>query len=73
MEIEINPEDLIPLVYERVVLWDKTSNDYKNKQLKISAWREICCLLIPDFDELEEKERQRYGKYLFLLKKLKIK
>ena len=65
MEIEINPEDLIPLVYERVVLWDKTSNDYKNKQLKISAWREICCLLIPDFDKLEEKERQHYGKYFY--------
>lgn len=42
MEANINPEELITLVQERGVLWDKTLNDYKDKQLKISAWRKEC-------------------------------
>lgn len=67
MEKNINPEELITLVQERGVLWDKTLNEYKDKQLKMSAWREVCCLLIPDFDNLDEKERQTCGKYLSIL------
>ncbi|VVC94862.1 unnamed protein product [Leptidea sinapis] len=50
MEKEIKPEELIPLVHERAVLWDKTLNDYKNNNL------------IPNFEKMEEKERQHFGK-----------
>lgn len=56
METNINPEQLITLVQERGVLWDKILNDYKDKQLKIYAWREVCCVLIPDFVNLDEKK-----------------
>ncbi|CAH1958067.1 unnamed protein product [Acanthoscelides obtectus] len=62
MEITIDSEALILLIEHRTVLWDKNFNTYKNKQLTISAWREICCLLRPDFNELDEKESQAYGK-----------
>ncbi|KAJ8720769.1 hypothetical protein PYW08_006542 [Mythimna loreyi] len=62
MERNIDPDQLITLVQDRGVLWDKTLNDYKNKQLKIAAWREVCCILIPNFDNLDEKERQSCGK-----------
>ncbi|KOB69841.1 hypothetical protein OBRU01_16111 [Operophtera brumata] len=62
MERNIDPEQLITLVQERGVLWDKTLNDYKDKHLKIAAWREVCCVLIPEFDNLDEKERQSCGK-----------
>lgn len=62
MEKEIKPEELIPLVHERAVLWDKTLNDYKNNNLKLLAWREICTILIPNFENMEEKERQHFGK-----------
>ncbi|CAG4981118.1 unnamed protein product [Parnassius apollo] len=60
MEKEIKPEELIPLVHERAVLWDKTLNDYKNNNLKLLAWREICTILIPNFENMEEKERQHF-------------
>lgn len=66
MERNIDPEQLITLVQERGVLWDKTLNDYKDKHLKIAAWREVCCVLIPEFDNLDEKERQSCGKCLKL-------
>lgn len=62
MEKEINPEELIPLVQERAVLWDKTLDDYKNNNLKLLAWREICTILLPNFENMEEKERQHFGK-----------
>ncbi|XP_050515313.1 uncharacterized protein LOC126890432 [Diabrotica virgifera virgifera] len=62
MDVTINPEDLIPLVQERGVLWDKTLDSYKEKPLKVSAWQEICCQLIPDYEDLDERERRACGK-----------
>lgn len=62
MEKEIKPEELIPLVHERAVLWDKTLDDYKINNLKLLAWREICTILIPNFENMEEKERQHFSK-----------
>jgi hypothetical protein len=38
MEEEKNSEVLIALLEERSVLWDKTSDLYKDKNLKLSAW-----------------------------------
>ncbi|KOB65838.1 hypothetical protein OBRU01_16881 [Operophtera brumata] len=58
MERNIDPEQLITLVQERGVLWDKTLNDYKDKHLKIAAWREVCCVLIPEIVIVEVILRQ---------------
>ncbi|XP_063622935.1 uncharacterized protein LOC134795012 [Cydia splendana] len=60
--LNINSEDLIALVQERGIIWDKPIEEYKNKHLKLAAWREICSLLVPDFEKLDEKERHKYGK-----------
>lgn len=58
----IEPEVLIPLVEAKAALWDQSSDGYKSKTLKQSAWREICGELNPDFEKMDEKERQEFGK-----------
>jgi len=42
MNPDIGIEMLISLVENKPVLWDKTSESYKNKQLNFTAWKEIC-------------------------------
>ncbi|KPJ14373.1 hypothetical protein RR48_01312 [Papilio machaon] len=57
----INVENLISLVQNRPVLWDKTLEIYKDKNLRTAGWREICINLNEDFEEMEEKNRQDYA------------
>lgn len=66
MTDNIDTEVLISLVEERPVIWDKTLEIYKDRNLKTSAWREICAILKADFKEMEEKERQEFGMYVLL-------
>jgi len=60
---KIDTEFLISLTEERPVIWDKTLDLYKDKNLKESAWEEICVILNTDFEELEQKQRQNFGKF----------
>lgn len=60
----INVENLISLVQNRPVLWDKTLEIYKDKNLRTAGWREICIILNEDSEEMEEKNRQDYGKFV---------
>lgn len=62
----INTELLINLVEGRPVIWDKTLECYKDKNLKLSAWREICVVFKAEFEEMPEKKRQEFGKYFSL-------
>lgn len=59
----IDREVLISTVEERPVLWDKFLDIYKDKSAKTAAWREICLILNENFEEMEQKERQIFGKY----------
>ncbi|KAJ8715299.1 hypothetical protein PYW08_005280 [Mythimna loreyi] len=59
---EIVAEELIPLVEQRRVLWDKNSEFYKDKIVKAAAWREICCIFNPEFDKLKENEMKDFVK-----------
>ncbi|VEN64519.1 unnamed protein product [Callosobruchus maculatus] len=58
----INTELLISLVEERPELWDKTLDVYKDRDLKDAAWRDICTILIEGFEEMEQTQRQEFGK-----------
>jgi len=42
MNHDIDIEMLISLVENKPVLWDKTLESYKNKQLNFTTWKEIC-------------------------------
>lgn len=55
-EVETNIERLIQLVEERNCIWDISSENYKDKNLKKEAWREICEELIIGFNDLDNKE-----------------
>ena len=61
-EIEIDTERLIFLVQERPVLWDKTEDIYKDRNATKNAWKEVCMELKPDFEELDDREKNTFGK-----------
>lgn len=54
--VEVNIERLIELVQARNCIWDISSENYKDKNLKKEAWREICEELIIGFNDLDNKE-----------------
>ena len=58
----IEVDHLITLVEQRSVLWDKTSEAYKNKNMKETAWKEVCENLFSGFLELNPQEKRKYGK-----------
>ncbi|XP_049871226.1 uncharacterized protein LOC126370433 [Pectinophora gossypiella] len=53
---EFDYDLLINLVQEREVLWDKTSESYKDKRKNIKAWQEICVIL-NEKETLSDKEK----------------
>lgn len=59
MDIEIDL--LITLVQERPVLWDKSLEEYKYKNLTLKAWEEVCTILNKDFENSDERNKKEYG------------
>lgn len=55
---DIDSEVLITLVKDRRVLWDKELEEYKSKTATTSAWREICIMLNPNFDQLPDSKKK---------------
>lgn len=66
---EVDLDQLISLVEERPVLWDKRNSLYKDKNAKAEAWREICGVIYPSILTLDLTERSRLGKLLGFYKK----
>jgi len=62
---EFDIEFLITLVQERPVLWDKGLELYKDRNATKNAWREVLIELNPEFDVLDDKEKNLFGKYIF--------
>ncbi|XP_072943685.1 uncharacterized protein [Epargyreus clarus] len=60
--MEIDIELLITLVEAKPVLWDKTCAEYKDKNETKKAWREVCAILKPDFEEITDGEKNSFGK-----------
>ena len=60
-EFNIDCELLITLVEERPVLWDKSSEEYKDRRLTLQAWKDVCSQLKEDFETLGDKERNDIG------------
>ena len=56
-EVEVNIEQLIELVEARNCIWDISSENYKDKNLKKEAWIDICQEMIIGFNDLDTKER----------------
>ena len=47
---------LIELVESRPCLWDKTSEEFKDREMKSKLWIEVCSFLEPNFLQLDRKE-----------------
>ncbi|XP_022179000.1 uncharacterized protein LOC111039711 [Myzus persicae] len=58
---EFDVEFLITLVQERPVLWDKGLELYKDRNATKNAWREVLIELNPEFDALDDKEKNLFG------------
>ena len=64
---EISTEVLISLIQEKECLWDVSSNTYKNKNLKMEAWKYICEQIFDEaFEDLSDDEKKKRSKYNFL-------
>lgn len=57
MDENVSTEILIDAVKERKALWDTSSEDYKDTNLKKKQWFEICGLLYPNFDKMDMKDK----------------
>ena len=51
-------EILISAIEQRKLLWDTSSEDYKNRNLKGNAWAEVADILIEKFEDLDETQKQ---------------
>lgn len=72
---DFNPETLIELVKRRPILWDRSLEEHKSRIVISRNWREVCNELNDNFQSLENKEKDEYGKnYLnyYLFKNLTI-
>jgi len=58
---------LIELVESRPCLWEKTSEEFKDRELKSKPWLEVYSVLEPNFLQLDRKEQIKVGKYYKLI------
>jgi len=54
-------------VESRPCLWDTTSEEFKDRDLKSKLWLEMCSFLEPDVLQLGRKEQMKVGKYYKLI------
>lgn len=58
------PEEFIEEVKKFPPLWDKSDEDYKDKEKKYGIWRHIAVVVIHDFLKKSKIEQKIEGKYL---------
>lgn len=59
----VNKVQLIRLVRERPVLWNKTAEDYKSRSMTVIAWRQVCGELHQDFAALTDRQKTEYSEW----------
>lgn len=61
---EIDNSELISLIEERPVLWDRTLDVYKDRLKTKEAWYDICNTLDHDYENKTDADRKQFCKYL---------
>ena len=56
-DFEFDIDLLIYLVEARPVLWDKTDDNYKDRDETKKAWRKVCICLQEDFETLRDVQK----------------
>jgi len=59
--IDIDIERLITSVQSRVVLWDKTSDKYKDKFKTLEAWKAVCTEIIDGYEDFDDSKKNDIG------------
>ncbi|XP_071054321.1 uncharacterized protein [Onthophagus taurus] len=62
MDGNVDNEVLISLVQTKPVLWDKTLPIYKDRNATKNAWKDVCCEINKNFEDMEDKEKNEFGK-----------
>ncbi|KAM7357103.1 uncharacterized protein ACRADG_002600 [Cochliomyia hominivorax] len=60
----ISVKFLIHLVGERPALWDKTSEEYKDRLLKETSWREICTFINENYERMQPKAKTEFTRMI---------
>lgn len=63
----IDVELLISLVENRPIIWDNTIENYRERNIRAAAWREVAVSLNDEFDHMDEVDRQAYGNFYLLI------
>ena len=45
------------------MLWDKTLDVYKDRNATRNAWKDVCCEINTDFEDMEDKEKNEFGEF----------
>lgn len=56
---------LFELIEARPCLWNKNSEEFKNKSLREKSWQEIFSSLDDTYEEQSREEKKKTGKYYF--------
>jgi len=59
--IDIDIERLITSVQSRVVLWDKTSEKYKDKFKTLKVWKAVCTEIIDGYEDFDDSKKNDIG------------
>ncbi|XP_045475748.1 uncharacterized protein LOC123681599 [Harmonia axyridis] len=62
--LDIDIERLISSVQSRVVLWDKTSEKYKDKFKTLEAWKAVCTEIIDGYEHFNDSKKNDIGKHV---------
>ena len=57
----------IECIHERPSLWEKSCKDYSDKHKREKSWMEIGEVIYENYLDLEANEREKKGKFCFLL------
>nr|CAH7768307.1 unnamed protein product [Callosobruchus chinensis] len=63
-KIKVDTELLICAIEEKKCIWDVSSEDYKNRDMKSKAFMDVAAVVVQNFEELNEKEKEEASKKL---------
>lgn len=59
----IDTELLIKQIEKRPALYNKQLKEYSDRNVKEKLWAEVCLHVIPNWNELDAKEKKTKGKF----------
>lgn len=59
--LEIDIDRLISSVQPREVLWDKSSEKYKDKFKTIEAWKAVCAEIVDGYEDFDDHRKNDIG------------